>query len=243
MRCYLPPACWNRDPLVLDQAESHYLRRVLRLGAGDTIEVFDGAGRVAPGVLAGETAGGMEIRLGPVVDVPSPSPALVLVQALPKGPKMDWILEKGTELGVQRFQPVETRHAVVRLPGAKATAKRERWQGVVLAAARQCGTAWVPAVQPVRGLVDWLKGPTGVDWLLWGDLRPDAVPLREVLAARLDDPPASIGFLVGPEGDFSDPERAALDAAGAVPVCLGPSTLRTETAAVYAMGALRYTYR
>lgn len=242
MRCYLPPERWDDALPRLDSAEAHYARRVLRRDTGDRIEVFDGRGRTACAALREDTDQGTELQLESPRLHPAPSPAVELVQALPKGQKMDWIIEKCTELGVSRIRPVRTRHVVTQLAGPRAEKKRRRWLGVALAAARQCGAVWIPEIAEITDLTSWLAAPNGGDCLLWGDLDPAARPLREALERLRNAPPTRLGFVVGPEGDFAQDEREALAAAGAVGVNMGPTVLRTETAALFAVAAIRYAF-
>lgn len=242
MRCYLPPDRWDETRPVLDRAETHYARRVLRREPGDRIDIFDGRGRSASATLVGDTDAGAELRLDEPRRHPPPCPAVHLVQALPKGQKMDWIIEKCTELGVGEVQPVRTRHAVAQLSGPRAAKKRERWQGVALAAARQCGAVWVPEIGDIADLESRIAASTEADLLLWCDLRPGAVPLRDILEPRRSNPPRRLRIVVGPEGDFAAEECEALAAAGGTPVNLGDSILRTETAAIFAAAAIRYAF-
>lgn len=240
MRCYLSPDQWSDGEVVLPADESHYALIVLRAAPGTSLELFDGAGRVAEAEIVVVQRGAVTVRVLKAWSVPAPAPSFHLLQALPKAQKMDLIIQKATELGVASIVPVRTEHAVVRLQGNRARKKVERWQTVALAAARQCGTAWVPVVQPVQDLE---AAAAGQDRLLVGDLAEGSRPLKEVLAGARGEAVSSLGVMIGPEGDFSDSERAILRASGGIPVRLGPTILRTETAALYALSALRYEFR
>ncbi len=239
MRCFVPAEQWARDPLVLDADETHHLAHVLRAEVGWTVVVFDGAGREAEARILELGRDRAALALLHHRAVPRPAVALSLVQALPREQRMDFILQKGTELGVSEIVPVVSDHAVVRLKEGDA-AKRERWEKIVLNAAKQCGAAWLPTVRPVRPLMDVLKEVPTCDAMLVCSLEPDARPLRDVIAEVRKIQPRSLAFLVGPEGDFSSRELAVARQAGARPVNLGPAVLRVETAALYVMSVLKY---
>lgn len=243
MRCYLAPDRWAEGPVTLDREEAHYLTDVLRVRAGQTVELFDGAGRVAPATVELVSRRQVTVVAGPSVLHPRPIPAFHLVQALPKAQKMDFIVQKATELGAQRIQPVHTRYAVARPDERRGGRKTDRWQAVALAAARQCGVAHVPRVAPVVHLEAWLISPNRPALILVGDLRDTAEAARDVLEPMRSSPPESVAVLIGPEGDLAAEELHALAEVGARFVSLGSSTLRTETAALYAVGLLRYVFR
>ncbi len=167
--------------------------------------------------------------------------AVHLVLGMPANDRMDWLVEKATELGVASLQPVVTERSVLRLSGERAQKKRDHWQAVAVAACEQSGRNRVPTVHPVRALADWLAASaadkatpalSGPRWLL--SLRPDALPLR----AAGDAVAGPVTFLSGPEGGLSPGEEAAALAAGFVPVTLGPRVLRAETAPLAALAVL-----
>lgn len=240
IRCYVAPAAWGAGAVEPGREEAHHLLHVLRVEAGDRLEVFDGRGRVADATVTEATRSRIILEAGPERRVARPCPAITLVQALPKTQKMEWILQKGTELGLQGLVPVVTHHVVVRPDEKRAGKKHDRWKTVAIGAARQCGSAWVPDLEPVQPLKRWIKEGVHPDRLLFGDLAPGAVPLRQALRELAATGPASVGMVIGPEGDFDEQERQMLRDLGATPVSLGDSVLRVETAALYCLSALRY---
>lgn len=243
MRCYIAPEQWRSGRLVPGPDEAHHLLHVLRIEAGDTLEVFDGQGRTAEAVVEEVRHPELTLRPGPERHHERPRPEIVLVQALPKTQKMEWIVQKGTELGMGRLVPVVTHRVVVRPDERRAVKKRDRWAAVALGATRQCSSAWVPEIAPIQKLGRWLNESPRPERLLFGDLAPGAAPLKEALAQAASGSPSCIGMVIGPEGDFDETERAMLIDAGATPVGLGDAVLRTETAALYALSVMRYELR
>lgn len=215
---------------------------VLRKGPGDDLEVFDGSGQVAAARITSVDRKTVYVSLSMPRRVPPPAVSIHLYQALPKTGKMEWIIQKATELGARRIVPVRTAHAVPRWSGDQAARKVDRWRSVAREAARQCGSAWIPEIAAVADLADAV-GAAGVPGvMLLADLRPQARPLKEVLAEFRSSPPAAVGLVVGPEGDFSAAETDLMTSAGWIPVRLGRRVLRTETAALYIVGACAYEF-
>lgn len=228
--------------MCLSPADSHHLAAVLRRSVGDSVVVCDGRGGEALCRIAGRSGG--DCLAVEVLDRRQQAQDMVmltLVQAIPKTQKMEWIIQKATEIGVWEIMPVMTERGVVRLEGGRAEHRRERWQRIAEEAARQCRTAWVPRVAPIAGMKGVLGGLRR-DLLLIGSLESDAVPLKPFLRSLEGNPPRTAALLIGPEGDFSPGEMEAAKAAGAVPVSYGPRVLRVETAAIHGLGVLAYEF-
>jgi 16S rRNA (uracil1498-N3)-methyltransferase len=240
MRCYVPPGDWHATELALPRDEVHHLHTVMRAKLGGHVTAFDGQGRSADCEIIELHRREARLRVLQQHVQARPSPELILLQGLPREQKMDLLIQKATELGIHRIRPVQTDHAVVRVREDIEAAKRERWQRIALNAAKQCGTDWLPEVEPVQPLLDCLTLMPRVDLLLVCSLEPDAVPLRSVLQAARDQRPASVAVLVGPEGDFSARERAAARNAGGRAVRLGDTILRSETASLFVLSVLTY---
>ncbi len=207
----------------------HYLSRVLRVKAGDALEVFDGQGQVFAAQVKEVAEAALTLELKEPRPAPR-APALTLIQGLPKGDKLELVLQKGTELGVAAFYPVVTARAVSRPKDGEA--KAERWRKIVSEAARQCGRADVPPVAapgPLEAAVAAL--PQGTQLLV---LDEEEHALR--LSDALGDGP--VALVVGPEGGLAREEVVALRQSGGVSVTLGPRVLRTETAALAALAVL-----
>lgn len=239
-----PPSADVRE-LALSPAESHHLVQVNRAQPGDPVIAFDGRGREWACVLEpGESRKTVCLRVTST-SARAPLPcALVLGQALPKGGTMDDIVRQATELGAAVIVPLATSRSEVHLEPDRAEKKLEKWRVAAVEAAKQCGNPWVPRIEPIQGLARFLAEPAvrDAELRLVASLHPGARPLREVLAGHRSAHgrgPVSVAWLIGPEGDLSPTEVADALAAGWIPVSLGPLVLRCDTAAVYALAAVR----
>ena len=201
--------------------------QVLRAQPGDVLTLFDGQADLAwqAEVLL---MGRAQVRVRLLSSQPHqrelPRP-LHMALVMPANDRMDFLVEKATELGVASIQPLMSERSVLRLSGERAEKKRAHWQGVAQAAAEQCGRVRVPAIGPVQGLAAWLGalGPTdpALRRLL---LSPQANGLQAAGGAE------GVLSLSGPEGGLSPAEEAAAQAAGFAPIGLGPRILRADTA-------------
>lgn len=222
-----------------------HLVRVLRLGDGAAVVLFNGNGYDYRAELFDVGKRGAHARILGREPVTNEAPwPLVLVQSLLRGEKMDFVLQKATELGVSAIIPVTTEFGGVRLDAERGDKRQQHWQAVVAAACEQCGRARLPQIAPVMKIADWLAR--------WPETGLDADPAQpgQRLPVLYLDPEAVHGprelpgkpgtgacFVVGPEGGLGPGDRAALDAAGAVGLRLGPRVLRTETAGLAALAA------
>ncbi|NQU38606.1 MAG: 16S rRNA (uracil(1498)-N(3))-methyltransferase [Lentisphaerae bacterium] len=238
-RCYLAPERWQDGVLIPDRDEGHHLHHVLRVEPDDVVTLFDGCGRQVQARVAAADAG--TVRLEPISAIerlPRTTPTIALLQAVPKGTRMDTIVEKGTELGMARLVPIMTDRTITRLDGAKADKRSERWARIALSAAKQCGVCWIPEIAPVQSLADALTSrPTG-DILLVGDLLGEPRPMAEVVDDVMARAPSSISLVIGPEGDLTPAEMASVYRAGAIGISMGPFVLRTDTAALFGLSVL-----
>lgn len=243
MRCYVPPHAWCAPRVELAADETHYLTHVLRRAPGDELELFDGQGRTASARLVEVRARRATVEVLTEKRLAPPAPRLELIQAVPKGKRMELVLEKATELGVAAIRPLQTERTIVNVEASRADRKLERWRDIILSAARQCGTAWLPELHPITSWSELIAQRAALpDCLMLGDLAPTAQSLRTVLAEVQQAGVVSLGALIGPEGDFTDAEKQAAMAIGARPVTLGATVLRTETAALFMIGAIRYQW-
>ncbi|APE30919.1 16S rRNA (uracil(1498)-N(3))-methyltransferase [Halomonas aestuarii] len=221
--------------VVLPEGPARHVARVLRLGEGAELRLFDGAGQEARAVIVEASRKRVVARLEALERGRGESPLSVhLGQAISKGDRMDYAIQKAVELGVAAITPLYTDHGDVRLKGEREAKKLAHWQAVAASACEQCGRATLPPVHPPTGLADWLAG------------RDEA--LRLVLHPGTDgalaeaEAPATAALLIGPEGGLAEAEVEAARGAGFAPLALGPRVLRTETAPVVALSLLQYRF-
>ena len=229
-RCWLettePPAKGGFAPL--SRTESDHMLKSLRMRIGDAVQLI-AAERLYEGEIASMDDGIVQVLI--LRELPSPEPAvrITLAQGLPKSDKMEWIVQKATELGVYRIQPVEMERSVARIT-EKDDKKRNRLSRIVLEAAKQSGRAHVPEVLPTMRFSDALKAWSGAIYVAWEEA--DALHLSQ---AVVQDQPREMILVIGPEGGITAEEIAQLTAIGAKPVTLGRRILRTETAGLCAI--------
>jgi len=222
--------------VTLDSGEAHHALHVLRLGAGAVVELFDGRGGVAAGVISEAGRGNVTVQVRDRRQLERPGGARVhLAFAEPKGKRLDWLLEKATELAATSFQPVLFKRSIA-VSERLSAAKRQRWIGHCISAAKQSGLDFLPELRepvPVTELVVATRSSLGVVGICGdAELSPGEVLSK---AAKGED----ISILVGPEGGMTKAELAGAIEAGFKPVRLGSTTLRIETAAIALLAATR----
>ena len=219
-RFFTPPPL-RPGPLTVTGPEAKHISAVLRLGLGDAVEAFDGAGRRAAGTIAAVTGKGaktaVQIELADVTESPPPAAPLTLAVAPPKGDRFRWLVEKTTELGVARVVPLLCERSTVDPSGGKL----DKLRATALAACKQCRRDRLPEIAQPVPLAEFLRscGPA---------------TLLHVAGDRFAPPPGPHAVLIGPEGGFTDAELAAAHDAGAGVASLPTPILRTETAAIAA---------
>ncbi|GAA5163675.1 16S rRNA (uracil(1498)-N(3))-methyltransferase [Viridibacterium curvum] len=215
----------------LPTEQAHHARQVLRLADGAQVVLFDGEG--------GEYAAQLQIEGRDVAvaigqhmaDDRMPPLTIHIVQGLAVGDKMDWVVQKGSEIGVVGVTPVAAERSVLKLVGDRAAKRVSHWQQVAVASAEQCGRNRVLQVGEIRTLATTLSEPfEGERWIL----DPDAGERLSALPA----PAGPVAILIGPEGGWSPTELAAAHAAGCRRVLMGPRVLRTETAGLAVAAAM-----
>ncbi len=223
-----------------DRKEAHHLGRVLRLRSGALLEAVDGAGRlyaVRLDTLGHDSASGTILR----EDAPArESPcAVTLAQAILKGDRMTWLVQKATELGVARIVPLLTARVVARATGERVGGRAERWARVAREAMKQCGRTMAPTLDLPRPFLDVLAEVSRFDaaWLLC-----ERGGASLAVVAGETAPPRRVLLLVGPEGGFTRAEIARGHAAGARLVGLGPRTLRAESAGLVAVTLCQHLF-
>jgi len=225
---------------VLTGPTFHHAARVMRLRPGDLVTLFDGEGNewIARVTRVGSQRLEAEIlRAGSGAEAPI---AVVMLQAVLKGERMDWLVQKCGEIGVARLIPMLTERTIARIPPDRALARRQRWQRISDSAAEQCGRSRPMVVEEITTLGQAAGGLAEADLGLVPHEGERSRGLRELLGDA-DVRAKSVAIAIGPEGGFSEEEVGALTAAGGVCVSLGPRILRSETAALFAAAAVLYS--
>ncbi|AXE29750.1 16S rRNA (uracil(1498)-N(3))-methyltransferase [Chromobacterium phragmitis] len=232
-RFYLDAELAAGQQLSLPDAVVRHIQ-VLRLNAGDAITLFNGRGGEYHAALTSVLKRDAQCVIERFDEVSRETPLwLGLAQGISSGDKMEFTLQKGVEMGVAVFQPIAAGRSVVKLSGERADKRVARWQEIVISACEQSGRNTVPQVLPILTLSEWLAQRQQAD------VRLVLSPRGDRSLAELAERPARSWLMVGPEGGFSGPEEDAALAAGWTPLKLGPRILRTETAALAAVGAMQ----
>ena len=211
----------------LPEAQAHYIGRVLRMSAGAAVQLFDGSGQEYLGSLLEVGKKTVRVTLDQVLPGQARSPLHIhLGQGLSRGERMDWAIQKATELGVNEITPIVSERCEVRLKDERADKRLAHWRQVAVSACEQCGRSTVPVIHSPVTLAEWLKATEA-------DLKLVLHPVAEPLTSHAK--PQTLAFLIGPEGGLSDAEVEQANAAGFHPARLGPRVLRTETAPVVAL--------
>ncbi|HVN99593.1 MAG TPA: 16S rRNA (uracil(1498)-N(3))-methyltransferase [Steroidobacteraceae bacterium] len=219
--------------VLLPPAASTHLLRVLRLKAGATLTLFNGQGGEYAAELASAERSGARVRVGAASAIERESPLhITLLQGVARGERMDFIVQKATELGVQRIVPLSCEFSVVRLDAAALRRRVEHWRSVAIAACEQCGRNRLPQVDTITSLEDACGGSGE-------ELKVVLVPQAPATLRTLSTAPRPVVLLVGPEGGLSGREQLLAQRHGFQACRLGPRILRTETAPLAALAALQ----
>lgn len=232
-RFYAPPAQRSDSHITLIGAEAHHLSRVLRLGAGARVFVFDGQG--AEFECEVRTVSNQTVALAIVAclehEVESPL-RLTLAQALIKGDKFDWVVQKATELGVTRIAPLITEHSESRRMAGRTEHRLQRWQRIALAAVTQCGRRRLVEIAEPAGFTEFCETDESETKLILSER--GGRTLREI-AEEISAPPGTVTLAIAPEGGWHEAELNIAAQHGFIPLYLGTRILRTETAAIAAV--------
>jgi len=225
----------------LSGPDAVHIAKVLRLGAGKSIIVLDGRGKSYLAVIEQACKDKVDCTIQKELPVAAgPSLKVTLVQGIPKGDKMDLVIQKGTELGLSRVIPLISERVVVKLAGDKLLHRRERWQRIALEAAKQCRRPDVPEVSEPQSWeqVLALLPPEAAALIPWEE------EFVETLKnfCRCSQAPEEIYIFIGPEGGFTREEVELARSHGVRPVTLGPRILRTETAGLAVLAVVLYQW-
>jgi 16S rRNA (uracil1498-N3)-methyltransferase len=234
-RFYCSPPLAFGDTLDLPPEAAHHANRVLRLRVNDPVQVFDGEGNALDAVIS-EISGKRVIlcKLRPCPAEPQPLLRIVLAQAMCGSEKMDWVVQKATELGVAEIQPVQTQRSVAKLSSERAEKRTEHWRSVIIAACEQCGRNTLPQAHAPQELSAWLaqmRDMPGAKFIL----HPEGASTLH----HQSRPQGCVTLLIGPEGGFDANEVLMAQQAGFISILLGPRVLRTETAALAGITTLQ----
>lgn len=241
-RFYIIPEDINNGTALIKNEEFRHLSKVLRLNTGDKIGMFDGIGWEYEGTITRirEREALIHLEKSNLSSTESPL-QLWLAQGLPKGDKMEHIIQKTTELGIRGIIPLELERSVVRLEGKKKTERAKRWQKIAIEAAKQCRRAFIPPVHAIQTLQVFLEG-LPEDKVLLVPWEEGGTPLKQILQAKEKylNMLKPVYVLIGPEGGLDKKEVEKAQEYGGVPVSLGPRIMRTETAGLVTAAVVMY---
>jgi 16S rRNA (uracil1498-N3)-methyltransferase len=240
-RFYLPPDPRQELSLYLTGREAHHAEHVVRVRHGERVTVLDGVGHEYLCEVQGFDRNGVSLALIEKRSQPAPPCRVTLLQAVPKGKVMEAIIQKATELGVSRIVPLLSDRVVPQLEDKTNAHKVEKWRSVAIEAIKQCGSAWLPEIEPPLNPQQFLARAENCELSLIASLQSGSRPARDYFRAfhvKLGRTPESVSVWIGPEGDFTPAETEQITAKGALPITLGRLILRTETAAIYCLSVI-----
>ncbi|MBI3414304.1 MAG: 16S rRNA (uracil(1498)-N(3))-methyltransferase [Verrucomicrobia bacterium] len=242
-RFFLPPEQCRSKTLTLSDREAHHALHVLRLRLDERLAVLDGRGHEFHCRVSAVQRHDVVLEVLQKNYSPPLPCSISLMQAIPKGKTMDTIVQKATELGVARIVPILSERTTVQLDEEDAATKSVKWRATAIESIKQCGSTWLPALEPALSPKEFLARGERFDLHLIASLQNDSQHLRRHLERFRTDGgtlPKTIAVWVGPEGDFTPAELSATKSAGALPITLGPLILRCDTAALYCLSILNY---
>ena len=234
-RFYCPPPLPLGGLFDLPPEAAHHAARVLRLREGNRVEMFDGLGNECHGVIA--ELGSKRVVVGGITasSVNRESPLqIVLAQALSSSEKMDWVIQKATELGVAEIQPLDTERSVARLSAERVAKRIEHWRQVTISACEQCGRNLLPEIHAPLDIMAWLQQMNALP-----DTKLILLPQGAASLHAQAKPQGRVVLLIGAEGGFTEVEGGSALRCGFTPIRLGARVLRTETAAIAGLAALQ----
>jgi len=233
LRAYLAPTQWEEGTLTLPREEAHHITQVRRAEIGAEIEVLDGQGRKAQTRLTGYTKKSASLEVLEVSQTPKSNLSLTLASAMLPASRWDWLLQKATELGAASIVPLVTERTQER-----KQVRLDRWQGICIAAIKQSGNPWLPELHEPKTLRAFMEGHS--DHLLLLAQEAAAPHSLETVLCQ-DTAHQRVVCMTGPEGGFTPGEIEEILQQGAQTVCLGPHTLRAETAAISFLAGINLT--
>lgn len=234
-RFYCPPPLPLSGSFLLPPEAAHHAARVLRLREGDAVQLFDGAGQECHGLI-GEIGGKrVSVRDIAAIGADRESPLrIVLAQALSSSEKMDWVIQKATELGVTEIRPLDTERSIARLSAERTVKRLEHWRQVAISACEQCGRNVLPEIHAPLDIMAWLREMQDIT-----EMKLILLPQGAASLHTQAKPQTGIVLLIGAEGGFTAAESEAALNCGFIPIRMGARVLRTETAAIAGLAALQ----
>lgn len=251
-RFYIPKASIKGNRICITGKEAHHILDVMRLKVSDEVIIFDGTGKEYLAVIENASQRSLEARIIEVRQTDKgESCSITLIQAIPKKEKMDYVVEKATELGVARIIPVFTKRTIPDWDDAKKASMSGRWRRIAQEAAKQCGRSDIPEIEPIIEFKEVItaavnggesKANTAAvyDLKLLATLSDRAVKLKDALKSCPEC--KRIGIAIGPEGDFTPEEADMALKAGYKIVSLGQRVLKSDTAGLAALAIINYEY-
>ena len=239
-RFYVPNPRIEQGLLKVEGNEVRHIRRVLRLKVGDRLVLFDASAKEYEGIIVEESPSSVVIKVKDIFSPPKESPLeITLAQSLLKGEKMEYLIQKATELGTKKIVPFFSSRSVPLLDKSKKLRRYHRWEKIAIEACKQCGRITVPKVEPLQNYSEMLgMAPSeALRLILW---EKKGQGLKEVL--KESGGRTKIFFVVGPEGGMSDEEVGEAEKAGFIPITLGKRILRSETASLCLLSVLQYEW-
>ncbi|MGD0917055.1 MAG: 16S rRNA (uracil(1498)-N(3))-methyltransferase [Thermodesulfobacteriota bacterium] len=237
-RFYVPHPWIEKGMLRIEGDEVRHIRKVLRLKAGDEVVVFDGSAKEYEGTIVKEGSNAVVIAVQNVLSSESESPLeIVLAQSLLKGEKMDYLIQKATELGVNRIIPFYSSRTIPLLEESRRLKRYHRWKRIAVEASKQCGRGVVPKIEPLQDYLSMVQtaNQDSLRLILW---EKEGARLRDVLMGSKDK--KRIFFVVGPEGGLTQEEVEHAQREGFIYVNLGRRILRSETSSLCLLSILQY---
>ncbi len=239
--CYVLPSQISGNTIHIDNSERHHLINVLRLKRGDEVQVFDGEGNSYNAVLGDTRSSVVNASICHHQFYAPNSPQITLFQGLPKSDKLQLIVQKTTEIGVDQIVPMICQRSIPKQTVATQKKRQARWQRIAIEAAKQCKRPRFPKVLDTRKITDCFEMATHLDLsiLFWEN--EENQEIKVILQNHRQI--RSVGLFIGPEGGFSDEEVEDAIQSGCIPARLGDNILRTETAAIVGVALVVYELR
>jgi 16S rRNA (uracil1498-N3)-methyltransferase len=235
-RFYIGKNTVKTGKIIISGKEAHHIKDVIRLKPGDRFIGFDGEGKSYTLRIA-ETGAGIRAEIEKVSSRQINMPKILLACALPKKSKIDYIIEKATELGVADIIPMITEHTIIKIGKTSRADKQKRWERIALEASKQCGRDTLPKIYGITNFKDALKLAEKLNYKdrIMPYVCEEAVYIKDILLQNLN----SIAIFIGPEGDFSEKEVSLAKRYNFKTASLGELVLKVDTAAIFAISSLK----